>query len=70
MPFEDFFPEAPGKIGELLKTNSYFFEQASFFFFLMVTGVSKQELLFSLTEEILINVDYGMLFSRLFVFGS
>ena len=48
VPFEDFFPVAPSKIGKLLKTHSYFFEQAICFFFLLVTGVSKQELLFSL----------------------
>ena len=47
VPFEEFFPGAPSKIGELLKTSSYFFEQA-ICFFLLVTGVSKQELLFSL----------------------
>ena len=33
VPFEGFFPVTPSKIGKLLKTHNYFFEQAICFFF-------------------------------------
>ena len=69
VPFDDFFPVAPSKIGELLKTPSYYLEQVICFFFLLVTGLFKTRIIVFI-EDLLITVGCGTLFSRLIVIGS
>lgn len=48
VPFEDFFSVTPSKIGISYKKLTATFLSKLSVFFLLVTGVSKQELLFSL----------------------
>ena len=64
VPFEEFFPGAPSKIGELLKTSSYFFEQAICFFFSGNRRFKTRIIVF--IEDLLITVGCGMIFSRFF----
>lgn len=68
VPFEGFFPVTPSKIGKLLKTHSYFFEQAICFFFTGNRRFKTRIIVF--IEDLLITVGCGMPFSRLFVIGS